>query len=108
MTKNNKAHGASLNASIDLVAKLGCMTNAARCLAAITAVEHEATQREIWETCGSYTTIYQCSCGYIQTASDGKGCWQENHNMSENIDGKLDAIHKHIAPEMLDPVGPPQ
>lgn len=71
-------------------------------------MEHELTEWQQWEDCGTYTTHISCTCGYTQHGCDGGGCWQYNHQ--EEIPLELDATHQALYEQKHEVViyGPPE
>jgi hypothetical protein len=53
---------------------------------------HRAKITAQWDDCGAIQHRLRCSCGYEGLDTDGRGCWQEGHNVVR----ALDAAHTRL------------
>lgn len=54
--------------------------------------EHKATVTAMWLNCGEIHLRVVCACGYDGLYADGKGCWQEGHNIPLDVDATHDPL----------------
>lgn len=55
-------------------------------------MNHTAQITARWYDCGEITVQVTCACGYTGLYTEGRGCWQEGHNVLSDVDAAHDPL----------------